>query len=166
MKKIKLYCHYFNNKKTCPYEEECVFLHEDAKNCKYGMECERLLCMFKHEFNPESITIMTEEIVEDILTVDEPSETIDHDNVNFNSTFTNPSQVDKISNEEKFKCEKCDFAFARKSDINNHKMTNHNWCSKCYSSFDTQENLQNHIQSMHKKKKKTADRNHNVGEAP
>ena len=60
--------------------------------------------MFKHEFNSENI--MTEEIEEDILTVDEPSETIDHDNVNFNSTFTNPSQVDKISNEEKFKCEK------------------------------------------------------------
>ena len=70
--------------------------------------------MFNHEFNPESITIMTEEIVEDILTVEEPSETIDHDNVNFNSTFTNPSQVEQIS---MLKCEKCDFASARKGTL-------------------------------------------------
>ena len=117
--------------------------------------------MFKHEFYPESIK--TEEIVEDILTVDEPSETIDHDNVNFTSTFTNPSQD---SNEEMIKCEKCDFAFARKSEINNQKLTNHNWYSKCYSSFNTQENVQNHIQSIHKKKKKKADRTQIVGEAP
>ena len=126
--------------------------------------------MFKHEFNLESI--MTKDIVEDILTVDDPSEneeTIEHDidNVNFNSTFTNPSQADKILNEVMFKCEKCDFASARKNDINDHKMTNHNWCSKCFSSFDTQENLQNHKIGIHKKKKKKADRTHIVvGEAP
>ena len=102
--------------------------------------------MFKHEFNLESI--MTKDIIEDILTVDEPSEneeTIEHDidNVNFNSTFTNPSQADKILNEVMFKCEKCDFAFARKN-----------------------ENLQNNIQRQHKKKKKYADRTLNLGEAP
>ena len=56
--------------------------------------------VFKHEFNPESI--MTEELVEDILTVDEPSETIDHDNVNLNSTFNKPSEINKMSNEEIF----------------------------------------------------------------
>ena len=58
-----------NNKKSCPDSEDCVFLHEDAQNCKYGMQCERQLCMFKHEFNPESVK--TEEIVKNILTVDE-----------------------------------------------------------------------------------------------
>ena len=42
-----------------------------------------------------------------------------------------------------FKCEKCDFAFARKN-----------------------ENLQNNIQRQQKKKKKNADRTRNVGEAP
>ena len=57
---------------------------------------DNLLCMFKHEFNPENI--MTEEIEEDILTTDEPSETIDHDTVNINSTFNKPYQIDTISN--------------------------------------------------------------------
>ena len=82
--------------------------------------------VFKHEFNPDGI--MTEELVEDILRVDEPSETIDHDTVNINSTFNKPYQIDTISNEEIFQCEKYDFDSARKTDINDHKMTNHNWC--------------------------------------
>ena len=38
----KLYCHFFNNGKTCPYDERCVFMHEDSKIC------ERESCMFKH----------------------------------------------------------------------------------------------------------------------
>ena len=24
---VELYCHYFNNKKDCPYEDQCIFLH-------------------------------------------------------------------------------------------------------------------------------------------
>lgn len=44
----KIYCHFFNNAKTCPYEEECVFLHENSGNCKYGYSCDRNYCMFKH----------------------------------------------------------------------------------------------------------------------
>ena len=47
--KANLYCHYFNNKKNCPYESESVFLHEHSKPCKYGVICERDMCLFKHE---------------------------------------------------------------------------------------------------------------------
>ena len=50
---LKLFCHYFNNKKDCPFNDECVFLHEDSDDCKYGEVCERELCMFKHEINDE-----------------------------------------------------------------------------------------------------------------
>ena len=44
---LKLYCHFYNNKKICPFDEECVFLHEDADICRYWTTCERDL--FKHE---------------------------------------------------------------------------------------------------------------------
>ena len=37
----KLYCTFYNNKKVCLYDRECVFLHEDAPMCKYGGLCER-----------------------------------------------------------------------------------------------------------------------------
>ena len=30
---VKLYCHFFNNKKVCPFKEECLFLHEEADTC-------------------------------------------------------------------------------------------------------------------------------------
>ena len=88
-----------NFKKTCPYSDQCFFLHEDAQNCKYGKQCERLFCMFKHEFS------------------------IKWNNVNSNSTFINTSQDDKSSKEELFMCDMCDFASARKVNIKDHKST-------------------------------------------
>ena len=51
--KAKLYCHFYNNNKTCAYNDECVFLHEDSKPCKYGVLCERNYCMFKHQNNDD-----------------------------------------------------------------------------------------------------------------
>ena len=108
------------------------------------------------------------------MTVDESIECIadnedlvNHDNVNLNCTFANPSQVDIISKDKMFKCDKCDYAFARTGEINNHKEMKHNWCSKCFSSFNDQEKLQNHIKTKHsKKKRKKAKRSQIIGEAP
>ena len=45
---VRLYCHYFNNDKDCPYAEECIFLHEDSELCRFGKICDRINCMFKH----------------------------------------------------------------------------------------------------------------------
>ena len=50
---FNIYCHFFTDEKTCPYDVECVFLHEDSAKCKYGDACERLYCMFKHEKKKE-----------------------------------------------------------------------------------------------------------------
>ena len=46
---LQIFCHFFNNKKLCPFSKDCIFLHDDAPNCKYGSKCERILCMFKHD---------------------------------------------------------------------------------------------------------------------
>ena len=46
---VTLFCHYFNNGKDCPYEDECIFVHEESDVCKFGNGCERLLCMYQHE---------------------------------------------------------------------------------------------------------------------
>ena len=114
--------------------------------------------MFKHELSLESTL---EEVEVNIVIVDEPSECsnddeeiIDLDNVNYNSTFINPSQDDKNSKEELFKCDKCDFASARKDDINDHKESYHNWCSTCLSSFVFQESLKKHIKKEHSEKRR------------
>ena len=44
-----LYCHFYNNDKDCPFDDECVFAHQDSPDCKYGAGCERVMCMFSHE---------------------------------------------------------------------------------------------------------------------
>ena len=42
-------CHYFNNKKECPYENlGCMFMHKLSRECKYGRKCTSKLCQFQH----------------------------------------------------------------------------------------------------------------------
>ena len=161
---VKFYCHFFNNKKTCPYDDECVFLHEDSKICKYGKICERNYCMFKHDYNgddngddimPDNDDVIeniecedSEDEESEILNVNDVDETTDHENEIPNRTFINPSQCDKDSSGELFKCEMCDFASARNDTIKNHKEVIHNWCPHCYSSFNSQKILKNHMKDI------------------
>ena len=42
-------CHFFNNCKTCPFEElGCKFLHQESKNCILDQSCLVKLCSYKH----------------------------------------------------------------------------------------------------------------------
>ena len=42
-------CHYFNNRKKCPFEKlGCKFLHAVSKICELGQTCKRHLCPFRH----------------------------------------------------------------------------------------------------------------------
>ena len=43
----KLFCHFFNNNKTCTYSKDCILLHQDSPICKYGEKSERMLCMLR-----------------------------------------------------------------------------------------------------------------------
>ena len=56
----KLFCHYYNNDKVCPFNEQCIYLHEDSGMCKFGKGCERVLCMFGHEDN-DAVNIADED---------------------------------------------------------------------------------------------------------
>ena len=44
----KLFCHFYNNDKECPKEQECVFLHKTSGPCRYMEKCERENCMYEH----------------------------------------------------------------------------------------------------------------------
>ena len=107
------------------------------------------------------IEIVDTEIIEEeienvevikIVNIDEADDVELNDEVS-NSTFVNPSQADQNLNDPRFKCDKCDFSSERKTTIDDHKVTNHNWCSVCYSNFSNQENLTKHIKKRHSKKK-------------
>ena len=45
----QLYCHYFNNDKECPFDDHCIYLHEESDKCKFNDKCESKMCMFRHE---------------------------------------------------------------------------------------------------------------------
>ena len=48
-------CHYYNNKKECPYEDiGCMFEHVLSEMCIFGKNCQNKLCSNQHELeNPE-----------------------------------------------------------------------------------------------------------------
>ena len=44
------YCHYFNNKKTCPFEEVgCMYKHAKSGNCWFKDLCKNKLCQYTHD---------------------------------------------------------------------------------------------------------------------
>ena len=120
----KLYCHFFNNGKTCPYAERCVFMHEASKFCRYDGMCERELCMFKHrKEESKSENIFSSDNVNDeldnIIDLDDSEDEIENEatettvNDCINGTFLNPSQTENPPQEKMFICEKCNY----KADI-------------------------------------------------
>ena len=43
-------CHYFNNGGICPFSEHgCKFLHKVSEMCKYGKNCDRTMCQYRHQ---------------------------------------------------------------------------------------------------------------------
>ena len=46
---VKLYSHFFNNDKTCPFDEiGCMFAHETSEVCRFDKICKNKLCPFQH----------------------------------------------------------------------------------------------------------------------
>ena len=51
---MTIFCHYYNNDKECPYDDQCIYAHEESPDCKFGKGCERIKCIFQHEESDES----------------------------------------------------------------------------------------------------------------
>ena len=87
-------------------------VHEDVENFKFGVICERILCMFKHQDNIE--TSLIDVIEEEVVTHNETFETVIIDEqeefMKKEKMFKNPSK--QVSNDEMFKCKMRDFAVA------------------------------------------------------
>ena len=154
---MKIYCHFFNNEKKCPYENECIFLHDDADVCRYGVLCERNNCMYKHgDDKCDNIDVsdnIDQEIVNDVdatVNVLEPDES---ENC-ANRTFQNPSQFDKNSSDDMFQCDWCDFVSERKGNLEKHQEISKIWCPFCSDSWGCEYNLKTHIEIEHQKQSK------------
>ena len=78
----RLYCHFFNNGITFPYEQDFVFLHEHSTQCKYGALCDRNVCMYKHLEN--SCEQQIEDELNDVTKLNEETEIPDNERTFFN----------------------------------------------------------------------------------
>ena len=76
---LTIFCHFFNNNKTCPFNNGCVFVHEDSEVCKYDTVCERRNCMYKHgidDSGDESDNIIEDEDKDDAGSIHDIGEEI------------------------------------------------------------------------------------------
>ena len=45
----EIFCYFYNNNKDCPYDDQCIYMHEESEDCKFGKSCERKMCMYRHD---------------------------------------------------------------------------------------------------------------------
>ena len=131
---MKIFCNFFNNDKDCPYDDQCIFAHEDSPDCKFGKGCERILCMFHHE---ES------EVSDD----KEDDDDIENDTDNLNDNDENVMTIEDIEpclkrveeamekvkialEKQALKCDQCDFEARNLNGLNMHKKAKHTNISK------------------------------------
>ena len=142
--------------KTCSFNEDCVFLHEDADKCRYGAKCEREYCMFKHEYL-EDVDIVESLIAKDsIWNVGDESEIVDDkttnkDVDNLEMTFQNPSPTQEINVETEIeetlvRCELCNFETANKERMKRHTFEKHPVNGKyvCKYEYETRKQFNSH----------------------
>ena len=125
-----IFCHYYNNKKECPFKTECIFAHLISKECVYGNECERFYCMFQHDDHFQVDDEDNEEEVE--RDESEKDEQIENDSISLSEIEPVLLKVEKamekvsdLLKSSKLKCEKCDFTAKNQNGLNMHVKAKH-----------------------------------------
>ena len=129
---VKIFCHYFNNDKECPFEDQCVFAHEESPVCKFGGGCERIMCMFQHEDNDESGDEENDDDDEDDDDDDESNNVITIADIepSMNKVEEAMEKVNELLKKQKLKCDECDFQAKNANGLNMHKKSKHTDNSK------------------------------------
>ena len=92
-------CHYFNNKKECPFEEYgCKFQHIVSKKCHFDHRCQKRLCPYKHSKEASNVNNDTE--IDDVIDSESEMEA-DECTVDTGSFLTSTPQ------KRKFECNDC-----------------------------------------------------------
>ena len=137
---MKIFCHFWNNDKECPYDDQCIFAHEDSPECKFGNGCERIMCMFQHEENDDGDEDKNYESSDED---DEEDNADDENGVNklVNVTDLEPSlkkveeAMEKVNNLLQkqlsvLKCDLCEFEARNTNGLTMHKKAKHTNNSK------------------------------------
>ena len=99
------FCHYFNNKKDCPYEEiGCMFKHAKSDNCWFKEHCKNKLCQYAHDV--EKITNdTTEEVPLEAAESNEDKNTSEKNAISDN--LTESDQPKSQPTKPKISCKTC-----------------------------------------------------------
>ena len=121
---VELYCHYFNNKKECPYDDQCLFLHEESKTCKYGKSCERMMCMFQHDEKDDASDGESEK---DTSEEDESEEETSDIEPCLEKVQKSIEIVSALLEQvcPKLKCQQCEFEAKNQNGLNMHMKSKH-----------------------------------------
>ena len=169
----------FNNQKECLFDKKCIFLHEQSEECKFGVSCERINCMYQHndiessdEHDKDDGEIGDAECMnedendgnenEDEKTDDEmknndEEDENDIDNETADRTFFNPFLTKDKPEVETFNCgyELCEFKTFTEPGVENHRKyckrnpTNKHPCDKCDQGFESKKKLKGHVYCAH-----------------
>ena len=129
---VKIFCHYFNNDQDCPFDDQCIFAHEESPECKFGRGCERMLCMFQHEDEENS----DDEDNNDDDGDDDDDNDCDDDTEDGVITIHDiePSmkkveeamrKVDELLKKQSLQCDVCSFEAKNSNGLTMHKKSKH-----------------------------------------
>ena len=156
-------CHYFNNKKDCPFEKiGCMFRHAYSKMCKYGNNCDKVMCSFQHN-NDEKVTGKRKWNCDECeFTAIAEKDLADHlDDVheywNWNDSFCDNFCRGDLGMH--ICMSYMDFEEYIGFDVKNTfstEETDYNYqCLKCHKTDEAKNNMQSHIKEKHKLNKVT-----------
>ena len=140
-------CHYFNNKKHCPFEEiGCMFAHVLSEFCFFDKKCKNELCSFQHEYLYKEREIEYRQRFDKL----KPAEQNEAKMV-LCDKLCNPSLGYHMCTPKDYeKYVGCDvFNIAEEVDNNGEKTE---WfpCDMCDKEFQSYEELNTHFKSLHK----------------
>ena len=121
---LELYCHFFNNDKECPYDDQCIFIHEESEKCRFGKTCERKLCMYTHEESDEDTS---EESDDELDECDENEVTVEKLKPSLEKVRIALEKVNMVLQKvsPNFRCQQCDFEGRNHNGLNMHMKAKH-----------------------------------------
>ena len=124
---LEIFCHYFNNNKDCPFDDQCVYLHEDSEKCKFGRGCERKMCMYKHEECDESDAGSDDENDDENEDADSDDEEVSVDKLVpiLEKVQEAVEKFDLLLKKNSLMCKECDFEARNQNGLNMHVKAKH-----------------------------------------
>ena len=120
---VELFCHYFNNDKDCPFEDECIYVHEESEYCKFAKNCERKFCMSKHVNTGE-------EECENVEDSDDDDDDINVEGIKIKPVLEKFKQAvenfEEMLGKYSLKCKSCEFEAKDLNGLSMHMKAKHN----------------------------------------